>query len=99
MTKHRRAAKVDDNQREIVDALRSIPGVTVATNHDDILVGFLGKTRWYELKAENPYKKNGGGFKKGMVKPSQRDLMLTWTGHYRMVWTLDQILEDMGITS
>lgn len=87
MSKYRRAAKVDANQSEIVEALRSIPGVTVQTGMDDIIVGFRGKTYWYEIKT-GP---------KAEIKPGQKKLTAEWRGHYRIVWSLDMILEDLGI--
>ena len=96
MSKYRRAAKIDSNQVEIVKALRSIPGVTVAVNHDDILVGHMHKTKWYEIKNPNELKKDGTP-KAGTLKPSQVDLLKNWTGHYMVVSTLDEILTDLGI--
>jgi len=91
-----RARKVDGSQGAIVKALRDIPGVTVDLGHDDILVGYQGKTYWFEVKdPENALDKNGFLLKHA-VKKSQRKLLSTWNGHYRIVWTLDQILEDIG---
>lgn len=89
-------SKIDNNQREIIKALRSIPGVTVQTNHDDFLVGHKGRTYWFECKKENIYKKDGE-MKKGALKDSQIGLLKHWTGHYSIVWTLDQILKEIGI--
>ena len=56
----RRAARVDKNQKEIVKALRSIPGVSVALGHDDLLVGFRSKTYWFELKSSEKASKQEG---------------------------------------
>lgn len=92
--KHR--SKIDNNQNEIVDALCKIPGVTVAVNHDDIIVGNLGVNYWYEIKQEDIYKKDGE-LKKGVLKDSQIKLLAEWEGHYRVVWTLDMILKEIGI--
>ncbi len=89
MGKFRRAAKIDANQPDIVKALRALPGVTVEINHDDILVGYQGRTFWYELKESEPTPSK--------IKPDQYRIWETWTGHYRIVWTLDQILEDIGL--
>jgi hypothetical protein len=88
MSKYRRAAKIDANQPEIVDDLKSIPGVTVALRHDDILVGRQGMTFWFEIK-----KRAGKG-----VRPGQKKIKAEWTGHYAIVSTLDEILEEIGIT-
>lgn len=96
----RRAARIDDNQNGIVEALRGIPGVTVALQHDDMLVGYKGQTYWYEVK--NParcFLANGVTFKKGAIKPSQTKIRAAWTGHYKIVWSLQMILDDIGIKS
>lgn len=90
MSKFRRAAKVDKNQSEIVSALRSIPGVSVELGHDDILVGYKGLTYWYELKENKPTESK--------IKPDQYRIWGTFTGHYKIVWSLDQILDDLNIT-
>lgn len=87
--KHRRAAKIDANQAEIVAALRSIPGVTVQVGHDDIIVGYKGVTRWYEIKA-GP---------KSEIKDTQKKLLSEFKGHYRIVYNVDQILSDMKLTT
>lgn len=83
----RRAARIDENQPEIVEALRAIEGVTVEVNHDDLLVGYAGNTYWYEIKV-GP---------KSEIKKSQYKLLDEWTGHYKIVWSLQMILNDMGI--
>lgn len=90
MSKFRRAAKVDQNQAEIVKELRSIPGVTVALGHDDILVGRERPkmTFWFEIKASG----------KAKVRPGQAKLRKEWTGHYAIVSTLDEILTEIGLT-
>ena len=93
----RRAARVDDNQKDIVEKLRDIPGVDVDTNHNDILVGFRGKTFWFEIKNPNTLKKNGD-IRKGAVKKSQVELREGWPGHYSIVWSIDQILTEIGVT-
>jgi len=97
MSKYRRAAKIDENQPEIVKQLRSIPGVTVEPNHDDILIGYRGKTYWIELKNPDTIKKSGG-FKKGAVKKSQVDLLNTFTGHYAICSTIKEILKEIGVS-
>jgi len=93
----RRAARIDSNQNTIVKQLRSIPGVTVATRHEDILIGFRGLTFWVELKNPDVIKKSGG-FKAGAIKDSQEKLRNEWTGQYLIAWTIDQILEEIGVT-
>ena len=74
MSKYRRAARIDENQSAIVNALRDIPGLSVALEHDDILVGYKGKTFWYEIKKEDGLLKKDGTFRKGKVKQGQYNL-------------------------
>ena len=92
--KHR--AKVDDNQKRIVKQLRAIPGVTVQPGHDDILVGFRGATYWFEVKREDMRRKDGE-WKAGAIKHGQIELEKSWSGHYAIVCTLDEILAAIGV--
>ena len=87
MSRARRVKRTDLNQPAIVKALRDISGVTVQLDVDDILVGYKGRTYWFEIK-ESP---------KANIQPSQIDLAENWKGHYKIVWSLDMILADMGI--
>ncbi len=97
MSKYRQAAKIDNNQNKIVKALRAIPGVTVAPNHDDLLVGYKGRTYWFEVKNPDKLSKKGNYLIDSARKDSQRNLEREWEGHYRVVWSLEQILLDLGI--
>ena len=85
----RRAKRVDANQPDIVKSLRTIPGVSVELDHDDLLVGYKGRTYWFELKDGKPAP--------SQIKPDQYRIWETFTGHYKIVWTLEQILEDLNI--
>jgi hypothetical protein len=86
--------RVDDNQKEIVKKLRSIPGVSVELDHDDILVGFQNETYWYEIKNPNKSNKKGEVFESAKKK-SQKKLLSDWSGHYRIVTSVDEILEEI----
>lgn len=97
MSKNRYSAKVDNNQPDIVKTLRGIPGVTVEIDHDDILVGFRGRTHWYEIKQLNALNAAGDKVVESKKQPSQKKLERTWAGHYKIVWKVEQILEDLGI--
>jgi len=97
MSKYRQAARIDDNQPDIVKALLDIPGVTVETGHDDILVGYKGFNYWIEIKNPNTIKKSGG-FKSGAIKKSQYKIKDKWKGQYLIAWTLEQILSEIGVT-
>jgi hypothetical protein len=95
--KNRTAAKIDENQPDIVKTLRSIPGVTVELNHDDILVGYKGVTYWFEIKDPAKTLNKDGTYRKGAIKPSQKKLLKEWTGHYEVVNSIDQILKTLVI--
>ena len=97
----RRFDKVDSNQNNIVNKLRSIPGVTVETGKDDILVGcmdkdFIPRTYWYEIKNPDEIGKDGKVIPSA-IKQSQKDLIKKWTGHYKIVTCLNDILKDIGL--
>lgn len=94
MTNKRTAARCDSNQAEIVKALRDLPGVTVALNHDDILCGYKGKTFWYEIKSGNALDKSGRVTMVGLKK-TQIDLMRDWRGHYRIVSSIEDIIAEI----
>ena len=87
MSKHRWDARTDNNQTEIVKELRKVPGLSVQLDHDDILVGYQGKTYWYECKTSPTAK----------VKDSQYQISKEWTGHYRFAFSARDILQDIGI--
>lgn len=95
---NRWAKRTDKNQKEIVKALRAIPGVTVSTDKDDIIVGFQQRNFWYEIKSERSANKKGKIFE-SEKRDSQKDLEKNWTGHYKVVASLAEILLDMGILS
>lgn len=91
----RRAARTDANQRDIVDALRSV-GATVQPLHavgagcPDILVGWRGTNYLIEIKD-------------GDKPPSQRKLTSAenafhalWGGHVAIVNNVNEALEEIG---
>jgi len=82
----RRADRVDANQPEIVKALRKLDGVTVQVGMDDILVGYEGRSYWFEIKT-GP---------KAHVKESQLKLLDNWKGHYSIVWSVEMITNELG---
>lgn len=97
MSHKRYANRIDGNQPKIVEALRKIPGVSVAPDHDDILVGYQGRTFWFEIKDPERTINKDGTVTAGAVKDTQLRLMNEFNGHYAIVWTLDDILDEMGI--
>jgi len=94
VAKYRRAARVDKNQREIVKALRSIPGVTVETGHDDILVGYRGRTYWFEIKAPRAIGADGR-VKRSEMTDSEVARLEGWAGHYSIASSIDDILSTI----
>ena len=94
--RHQRS-RADNNQKEIVKALRKIPNLTVEVEHDDFLVGWEGVTYWFECKNPEKVLDKKGKLKPDALKESQIKLLANFTGHYSVVWTLDQILEEIGI--
>ncbi len=89
--------KTDNNQSEIVRALRKIPGIKVEVGHDDILVGYCGKTYWFEIKNPDQVSKKTGSVLQSAIASSQFRILATWSGHYSIVWKLDQILTEIGL--
>ena len=91
----RRAARVDANQAEVVEALRGV-GASVTTTHTigqgfpDLAVGFRGRTYLLELKD-------------GQLPPSRRKLTPDeqrwheeWRGHAVVVNDADEALRVIG---
>jgi len=94
----RHAANVDKNQNEIAEALEKL-GFSVEKGHDDILVGKFGRTWWFELKSENAVSKKTGAVREKAKKKSQVRLENEWKGHYKIVSSLDEILDDINVSS
>ena len=88
----RRAAKIDNNQRDIVRRLNQVPGVSVKVGHDDILVGYRGRTYWFEIKNPDLKAKRTEGVRESAKQALQKKLEATWTGHYEIVTTFEEIL-------
>jgi len=96
LARHRKAARIDENQPKIVEELRK-RGMSVEVDHDDILVGYRGKTYWFEIKdPEKALSKKTGKINDSAKKKSQKILEQTWKGHYRIVHCIEQILEDIN---
>jgi len=99
MRKHRQDAKIDANQPEIVERLRSIKGITVELGHDDLLVGYKGLTFWYEIKnPELACSKVTGKILESAIKPDQKRIRAEFTGHYKIVSSFEEIIEDIQST-
>ena len=76
----RRAARIDANHGEIVEALLSVAGVTVHSlagvgcGCPDLLVGARGLS--YLVEVKNPHKLNGNR----LLNPDQEKWIKKWTG-------------------
>ncbi len=97
MGKYRRAARVDANQEEIVKLLEGTFCCSVQAGHDDILVGYKGKTSWYEIKNPEHAANKEGKVYESCKKFIQKKLQEEWKGHYKIVTTIEEILTDIGI--
>lgn len=92
----RRKARVDDNQSEIVKALRKIPGVTVAVTSmmgngfPDIVLSYKDFNYMIELK--------DGNKPKHQQKLTEDEIKFhkSWTGQIAVCSNLDEILELLG---
>tara|TARA_B100000809_G_scaffold248246_1_gene278131 strand:- start:52 stop:348 length:297 start_codon:yes stop_codon:yes gene_type:complete len=95
LTKYRQAARIDENQNQIVSKLRAY-GFSVQVGMDDLLVGFNGRSYWFEIKDPSKTKKKNGDYKAGAVKPSQQKLLHEWRGHYSICCSAEEILEEIN---
>jgi len=86
----RYALKKDSNQLEIIQALREIPGVSVYVHSYapfDVTIGWRGTNRAYEIKSS----------KKARLTEAQDNFHKRWSGHWKRVESVDEILIDLGI--
>lgn len=94
MSKWRKAARVDLNQPGIVKQLRDM-GYSVETGKDDILVGVSNKTFWYEIKELHCVSKKTGKILDSEKKKHQKVLEAGWQGHYKIVSSWQEIVDDI----
>jgi hypothetical protein len=93
----RRAARIDANQTEIVQALRGV-GATVAITSMvgggfvDIVVGFRGRNYLFEIKdgSKPPSKRK--------LTPDEQEFHDTWRGTVFIVNSVDEALQVLGVT-
>jgi hypothetical protein len=87
----RRAARTDENQGEIVKALRQI-GVSVVPTHavgkgfGDLVCGYRGGTYLLEVKD-----------RLGVLTDDQADFVRTWQGDYHVVRSVSEALAVFGV--
>jgi len=77
----RRAAKIDDNQKEVVKALRKVGAVVRYLSQGeglpDLLVGYRAQTFLVEVKNINTHSREKGG---SLLTPAQKDFHDRWIG-------------------
>jgi hypothetical protein len=91
----RRAARIDDNQKEIVQALRAV-GASVAVTSalgdgfGDIVIGFRGQNFIIEIKDENkpPSKRK--------LTPAEEEFHNGWNGQIDVAINVDEALSIIG---
>ena len=99
MSKFRKInSAVDSNQKSIIELLETVPALSVKTGHDDILVGFRGRTYWFEIKNHESISKNTGDIKESWIRDGQLKLKNEWRGQYDIITSADEILKIIGIT-
>lgn len=92
----RRAARVDDNQKDLVDELRQVPGVSIQHLHaqgmgcPDILAGWRGANYLFEIK--DPSKRPS----ERTLTPMQERWHLQWSGQVNVIHSADDALKIMG---
>ena len=91
----RRAAKVDRNQAEIVDALRKAgatvqPLHTVGAGCPDLLVGYRGRNILIEVKDWRAHKSDR------VLNPAQKEWHAGWKGQVAKVEDVDAALAAIG---
>lgn len=79
---------------EIVATLRKL-GVSVEVGHDDILCGYNGKTYWYELKSSGAVSKRTGEILDSAKKDDQIRLENEFKGHYKIVSSFTEIMDEI----
>ena len=98
MSRRYQVRNTDKNEKDIVAALRKIPGVKVQTDVNDILIGYRNKNYWIEVKNPDEVDKNGAPYKRSSkTYEKQKSLLDHWTGQYAICTSLDQILNIINV--
>ncbi len=93
----RRAARIDANQTEIVQALRDVGasvGITsmVGSGFPDLVVGFRGRNFLFEIKdgSKPPSKRK--------LTPDEQEFFDTWRGTVFIANDVNEALSIIGVT-
>jgi hypothetical protein len=96
----RRAKRRDTNEPAVIDALKSISGLTIImTDAVDLIIGYKGRNYLIELKAESSISKKTGKVLESRIQESQKTLRKEWRGQYLITASLDEILKEIGVTA
>jgi Holliday junction resolvase len=92
----RRAAKIDDNQTEIVNALRKVGACVFSTagqakGFPDLVVGFKGVNYLLEVKDSNKPSSAQA------LTPDQVKFHAMWVGQIAVVNSVEQALKAIGL--
>lgn len=83
----RRAARTDDNQHELVEALKKIGAKCYFIGKPvDLLVGFRGRNMLLEVK--RPDKRD----QPSKITQEQKDFIATWPGEVVICYTIDEAI-------
>jgi len=83
----RRAARTDNNQHELVEALKKIGAKCYFIGKPvDLVVGFRGRSVLLEVKRAD---KRG---QPSAVTKAQKDFMETWPGEAHIVYSIDEAI-------
>lgn len=86
----RYAARRDENEPEIVEALEAAGCDVLRATDVDLIVGRAGQTFLVEVK--HPKRAS-----ESRIKPIQKRLRASWRGQYAIVTTAQQALEAVGL--
>lgn len=89
--------KVDANQKQIVDALRKVPGITVFSTHTigkgvpDIVVGYCGLNYLFEIKdgAKPPSQQK--------LTPMEETFFENWKGQVNVATCIEDIIIQLRL--
>lgn len=85
MSLNRYAKRRDENEPEIVRALRDIGASIKRLDDIDLLVGWRGRNFLLEIKTA-----------RGPLKDSQENMVRSWRGQYEIVRSVDEALRAIG---
>lgn len=86
----RYAKRRDENEAEIIAALKNAGCDVIQLNDIDLLVGLAGRN--YLLEVKHPKRAS-----ESRIRPFQRKLRSSWGGQYTIVTTVEHALRVVGL--